>query len=44
MMGSVSKQGYIADARTRTNRVQHDNAIDACAVFMKHEVEDIRRA
>jgi hypothetical protein len=36
--------GYIADAHTRTNRVQHDNAIDACAVFIKHELEDIRRA
>jgi hypothetical protein len=36
--------GFIADAHTRTNRVQHDNAIDACAVFIKHELEDIRRA
>ena len=36
--------GFIADAHTRTNRVQHDNAIDACAVFIKHELEYIRRA
>jgi hypothetical protein len=35
--------GYIAD-HTRTNWLQHDNAIDACAVFIKHELEDIRRA
>ena len=34
--------GYIADARTRTNRVQYENAIDACAAFIKHEVETIR--
>ena len=36
--------GYIADVHTCTNRVQHDKAIDACAVFIKHELEDIRRA
>jgi hypothetical protein len=34
--------GYIADAWTRTNRVQYDNAVDACAAFIKHEIEDIR--
>jgi hypothetical protein len=34
--------GYIADARARTNRVQYDNAIDACAAFIKQEIEDIR--
>ena len=34
--------GFVADARTRTNRVQYDNAIDACAAFIKHEIEDIR--
>jgi hypothetical protein len=26
----------------RSNRVQYDNAIDACAAFVKHEIEDIR--
>jgi len=31
--------GYIAGARTRKNRVQYENAIDACAVFIKHEIE-----
>ena len=25
-----------------TNRVQYENAIDACAAFIKHEVESIR--
>ncbi|PYJ12615.1 MAG: hypothetical protein DME93_06730 [Verrucomicrobia bacterium] len=44
MMRSVTETGYVADAHTRTNRVQHDDAIDACAVFIKHELEDIRRA
>ena len=34
--------GYIADVRNRTNRVQYDNAIDACAAFIKHEIESIR--
>jgi hypothetical protein len=34
--------GYIVDARARTNRVQYENAIDACAVFIKHEIESIR--
>ena len=34
--------GYIADAHTRTNRVQYENAIDACAVFIKREIESIR--
>jgi hypothetical protein len=34
--------GYIADVRTRTNRVQYENAIDACAAFIKHEIESIR--
>ena len=34
--------GYIASCRTRTNRVQYENAIDACAVFIKHEIESIR--
>ena len=34
--------GYLADVWTRTNRVQYDNAIDACAAFIKQEIEDIR--
>jgi hypothetical protein len=34
--------GYVADVWTRTNRVQYDNAIDACAAFIKQEIEDIR--
>ena len=34
--------GYIADVHTRTNRVQYENAIDACAAFIKHEIESIR--
>jgi hypothetical protein len=34
--------GYIANVRTRTNRVQYENAIDACAAFIKHEIESIR--
>ena len=34
--------GYIADARVRTNRVQYENATDACAAFIKHEIESIR--
>jgi hypothetical protein len=34
--------GYIVDARTRTNRVQYENAIDACAAFVKNEIESIR--
>lgn len=34
--------GYIAEVRSRRNRVQYDNAIDACAAFIKHEIEDIR--
>jgi hypothetical protein len=34
--------GYIADARTRTNRVQYENATDACAAFIKHEIESMR--
>ena len=34
--------GYIADVWTRTNRVRYDNAIDACAAFIKREIEDIR--
>ena len=25
-----------------TNRVQYENAIDACAAFIKHEIESIR--
>lgn len=25
-----------------TNRMQYENAIDACAAFIKHEIEDIR--
>ena len=36
--------GYVADARTRKNRKQYSNAIDACAPFIKHELEDIRLA
>jgi hypothetical protein len=35
---------FIADTGTLTNRVQYDNAIDACAVFIKHELDDIRVA
>ena len=27
-----------------TNRVQYENAIDACAAFIKHEIESIRSA
>jgi hypothetical protein len=42
--GQCYETGYIADAQTRTNRVQHDNTIGACAVFIQHELEDIRRA
>jgi hypothetical protein len=34
--------GYIADAHARTNRVQYENATDACAAFIKHEIESIR--
>jgi hypothetical protein len=34
--------GDIANARTRTNRVQYENATDACAAFIKHEIESIR--
>jgi hypothetical protein len=34
--------GFIVDACTRTNRMQYDNAIDACAAFIKHELEDMR--
>lgn len=34
--------GYFTNARLRANRVQYDNAIDACAAFIKHEIEDIR--
>jgi hypothetical protein len=34
--------GYIADALTRTNRVQYAIAIDACAAFIKHEIENVR--
>ena len=29
-------------APSDTNRVQYDNAIDACAAFIKHEIESIR--
>jgi hypothetical protein len=36
--------GYIADDGTRTNRLQYDNAIDACAAFIKREIESIRSA
>jgi len=36
--------GYIADARTRRNRVQYETAIDACASFIKHEIDEIRLA
>jgi hypothetical protein len=35
---------YLANAYTRTNRVQYDDAIKACASFIKHEVESIRQA
>jgi hypothetical protein len=41
--GQCYETGYVVEAHTRTKRVQHDNAIDACAVFIKHELEDIRR-
>ena len=34
--------GYITDIRTRTNRVQYENAMDACAAFIKHEIDSIR--
>jgi hypothetical protein len=34
--------GYVPDAQTRTTRVQYDNAIDACAAFIKHEIESIQ--
>jgi hypothetical protein len=34
--------GYVVDARTRTNRIQYDNAIDACAAFITREIESIR--
>lgn len=34
--------GYIADAHTRRNRVQYENAMDGCAAFIKHEIESIR--
>jgi hypothetical protein len=34
--------GYIADARTRTTRVQYEHATDGCAAFIKHEIESIR--
>ena len=36
--------GYfdIAAVHNRTNRVQYDNAIDACAAFIKQEIESIR--
>jgi len=27
-----------------TNRVQYENAVDACAAFIKHEIESIRSA
>jgi hypothetical protein len=36
--------GYITDARTGTNRVQYENAVDACAAFIKREIESIRQA
>ena len=42
--GRCYETGYVADAHTRTNRLRHDHAIAACAVFIKHELEDIRRA
>jgi len=42
--GQCYETDYIADAQTRTNRVQHDNAIDACAVFIQYELEDLRDA
>ena len=34
--------GYISDACTPTKRVQYENVVDACASFIKHEIEDIR--
>ena len=36
--------GYfdIAAGHNRTNRVQYENPIDACATFIKHEIESIR--
>lgn len=36
--------GYfdIAAVPNVTNRVQYENAIDACAAFIKHEIESIR--
>ena len=36
--------GYIADTHDRTNRVHHENGINACASFIKHELESIRLA
>jgi hypothetical protein len=34
--------GFVVDAHTHTNRVQYENATDACASFIKHELESIR--
>jgi hypothetical protein len=34
--------GHVADAGNYTNRVQYENMIDACASFIKHEIESIR--
>jgi hypothetical protein len=36
--------GYIADASTRTKRIQYESLVDACAFFIKHEIEEIRLA
>lgn len=34
--------GYITEVDTCTNRVQYEKATDACAAFIKHEIESIR--
>ena len=34
--------GYIADVSTPRNRVQYEGAVDACASFIKHEIDEIR--
>jgi hypothetical protein len=41
---SCYETGYVADARVFTNRVQYNNAADACAGFIKRELEAMRLA
>jgi hypothetical protein len=42
MMRAATKQPVLSTACARTNRMQYDNAIGACASFIKHELESIR--